>query len=543
METKWFAYLLLSFTALSCTTDEPRSDENENAENNSSTEVSAEAWNAFESNNTENILIDFSYAGYMRGEESIPVVSTLGYPTFDITDYGAVANDDISDRAAFIAAADAVKANGCGILYIPEGVFDIHTAEDQADPSESIIITTGNLILKGAGRGVSVLRMSAEMLPTDPDVLYSSAVAINIKHNSTISHITDVISNSTKGNFSLWVDSSASLAVNDWICLYLQDNSQELVEERLGDNYDNISSAADIKTNGIQVWEYHQIKSITGNRVEFYEPLMHDVECKWSWGIYKYPHYEGVGVEDLTFEGFAKDDFVHHGSWQDDGAYKPINLMRLTNSWMRRVGFVNVSEASSIVNCANVSVYDITIEGNVGHSAIRSQCSSRTFLGKITDLTGGGQGQYHSVGASKQSIGAVLWRNEWGSNSCFESHATQPRATLIDACKGAFIEMHQGGDSDQLPNHMEDLTLWNLNATSASTTSPFAWWSDSSSWKFLPPIIVGLHGSSVTFDSSQTTYEESIGEAVYPESLYEAQLKLRLGSLPSWLVELKTVTH
>ena len=92
---------------------------------------------------------------------------------------------------------------------------------------------------------------------------------------------------------------------------------------------------------------------------------MHAVDPQWKWTIQKYPHYENVGVEDMTFEGKAKVDFTHHGSWEDDGAYKPINLIRLTNSWMRRVGFRSVSEASSIVNSSNVSVYDVVIDASL----------------------------------------------------------------------------------------------------------------------------------------------------------------------------------
>ncbi len=540
------SFLILVFSLLAtvgCTKDELQTGGGKDDVTTPDDGVVAAAWSAFDKGIDENLLVDFSYAGYKRGEVSVPDVYKLGYPIFDITSYGAVADDGKSDRAAFIAAVAAIKANGCGILYFPEGTFDLHSASDQEDPSKSIFINCGNIVLKGEGRGKSILRMEAEMLPSNPAVMYSSQVGINIKHNSTISYLAAVTSDAKKGSFSLWVDSTTDIAVGDWVCLYLADNSKSLVEERLGERYDNISPTANIKSAGIQVWEYHQVKSISGNRVEFYEPLMYDVEKKWKWSICRFPHYEGVGIEDLTFKGHAKDNFIHHGSWRDDGAYKPLSMMRLTDSWMRRVSFVDVSEALSVVNCANVSVYDVVIEGNVGHSAVRSQCSTRTFIGKVTDLTGGGQGQYHSVGVSKPSIGAVLWRNEWGSKSCFESHASQPRATLIDHCKGAFIQMHQGGDSEQLPNHMEDLTIWNFNATSASSKSPFTWWENNRSWKFMPPLVVGIHGAKVTFDSSQMKYEESNGKAVLPESLYEAQLRRRLGTLPSWVVELQGVVH
>lgn len=445
-----------------------------------------------------------------------------------------------------MAAAAAIKSAGGGILYIPEGRFDIHCESDDVSSgvSESTIITTGNIILKGAGRDLSFLRMSAPMQPTDPAVLYSSPAAIYFKHNSDGVKLTDIFADTAKGNHSIWVESTAGILVDDWVCLKLTNNDPELVEQRLGsDYYGDTDSSFDININGVQVSEYHQVKSISGKRIEFYEPIMHDIDSEWGWELYTYPHYEGVGVEDLTFEGCAKDDYVHHGSWEDDGAYKPINFMRLTNSWMRRVNFLNVSEASSIIYSANISIYDILIEGNRGHSAIRSQSSSRVFMGKVTDRTSSGAGQFHAVGVSKPAIGTVLWRNEWGSDSCFESHANQPRATLIDVCRGAFMEYYQGGDLNQGPSHMEDLTMWNFEATSASATTPFKWWNSGDGWRFLPPIVVGFHGASITFDTTQMQLEESTSEAVYPESLYEAQMERRLGSLPSWVTELKTIIH
>ncbi len=535
---KFIYSIIFLATLLSCQKDDVSGEPQDEPQDEG---AECAAWVAFDSSSQENVLIDYSYAGYRRGESGVADVATMSLDTFDITDYGAIADDGVSDRAAIVAAAAALKSNGGGILYIPEGTFDLHTEDDV---SESTIITTGNIVLKGAGRDLSILRMSAPMQPADENILYSSPVALYIKHNSDGVKIADVAADSSKGSFSLWLESTAEVSAGDWICLKLADNSAELVEARLGSEYYScIGASYDISTNGIQVIEYHQIKEVVGNRVVLYEPLLHEVESRWSWAVYSYPHYEEVGVEDLTFEGDAKDDFSHHESWEDDGAYKPINLMRLTNSWMRRVTFRNVSEASSIVSCANVSVYDVIIEGNRGHSAIRSQSSTRVFIGKISDFTSGGEGQFHAVGVSKPAIGTVLWRNEWGTDGCFESHANQPRATLIDNCRGAFMEYHQGGDVANSPSHMEDLTMWNFEATSTSGTSPFRWWNTYDGWRFLPPIVVGFHGAEITFDTSQMRYEESTSKAVYPESLYEAQITKRLGALPSWVTDIKNVKH
>lgn len=57
--------------------------------------------------------------------------------------------------------------------------------------------------------------------------------------------------------------------------------------------------------------------------------------------------------------------------------------------------------------------------------------------------------------------------------------------------------------------------------------------------EILPPIIVGFHGEPVKFVQEQVKLDESNGIPVEPQSLYEAQLAHRLGSVPAWLNALK----
>ena len=135
-----------------------------------------------------------------------------------------------------------------------------------------------------------------------------------------------------------------------------------------------------------------------------------------------------------------------------------------------------------------------------------------------------------------------------GDDACFESHATQPRATLIDNCTGGFVQSKQGGDANQVPNHLNNLTIWNMCATKTAVngggTLPgngeFDWWRMGwKYWKILPPVVVGFHGASVKFVKEQVKLDESNGIPVEPQSLYEAQLKHRLGTVPAWLNALK----
>lgn len=555
-------------------------------------EADSEAWNRFLSQSEDNVLLDFSYAGYKHGETAPPDVmvyeaadgtcttNLAGYTVYNIKDYQT---DGRTDREAFMAAVEAAagafaltndksayrtdrpKNNGVNaIIYFPPGRYVLHTEADNendgsgSSPSKIIRIRGSNIIMKGAGRDQTTIIMEAPNLPKDPEIKYSSPTMLEFKHDSAPTRLTDVIADAPQGSFEVQVASASDISEGDWVCLWLKNNDSGLIAQEMAP-YTAQSYMTDIMDNGVQVIEYHQVKSVSGNTLTFHEPLMKTVESQWGWEIWNYPHYENIGIEDITFEGNAKENFDHHESWEDDGAYKPVDMIRLTNSWIRRVRFISVSEACSIVNCANVSAYDIEFTGHRGHAAVRSQASSRVFIGATTDRTSGyamdtpghdvtGQyldnaGQYHAVGVSKQSIGAVLWRNIWGDDSCFEAHATQPRATLIDCCTGSMRRWRQGGDDAQMPNHMSDLIIWNFyNTTGFTELQKFIWWDTNSSWwKILPPVIVGFHGTPVTFDESpgQIKYIESNGTAVTPESLYEAQLRRRLGYVPAWLTALK----
>lgn len=546
---------------------------------------SDQAWKKFLMKSEDNVLLDFSYAGYKHGEVEAPDGFALGYETINVKEY-MDAHPDLTAREAFLNLLKEKKlvriddesksysnANARVVFYFPAGEYVLHNEEDNTlrqdvenpaydgkgnNTSSSIIIYGGNFVIKGDGPDKTFIKMDTPNLPTDTKVMYSSPVMINIKHNAWLGAEYEVTGNAEKGTFKVKVAGASNFKVGEWVCLYLQDNSPELVKQELLP-YAWESTMTNISTKGVQVEDYHQIVNISGDEITFKEPIMHEVDAQWNWKLRKYSCYENVGVEDLTFVGHAVDDFKHHRSWIDDGAYKPIAFMRVVNSWMRRVNFESVSEAASIISSANFSAYKINITGNRGHAAIRSQGSSRVFIGAVRDCTDGpladeyptfqsNTGQYHACGVSKPSMGAVIWKVTWGDDACFESHATQPRATLIDNCTGGFVQSRQGGDANQVPNHLNDLTIWNMFSTNTKlngngtlpANGEFDWWRTGwKYWKILPPVIVGFHGDPVKFVQEQVKLDESNGMPVEPQSLYEAQLERRLGSVPVWLKALK----
>lgn len=564
---------------------------------------SAIAWQHFKTGEN-NVLPDYSCAGYNHGESAPQGAFSLGYQVINVKERMTAKN--MTAREALISilqekgmtkvnGTNKLNANAKIVIYFPAGDYVLHNDDDNTrdeskqkdavdsknnNVSSGIEIYGGNFVIKGDGPDKTRLIMETPNLPTSISNLSSSPILLAIKHTNGPNNagnspkLASVTENAMRGDFTVKVSGTTGISSGQWVQLRLRSGDRELVKKEIGPialNENWAIAKAPISINqssddlyGVKITEFHQVKSAANGKITFYEPIMHDIDIKYNdtegWEIRTYKYLENVGIEDLSFVGNALDGYAHHGEghaeqakvgWQYDGAYKPLLLQRVVNSWVRNVHFESVSEALTFAESANSSAYDIRISGKRGHSAVRSQGSSRVFIGKVRDESAGNdvygkscQGQFHGCGVSKPSVGTVLWNVTWGNDACFESHATQPRATLIDNCSGGLVYYRAGGDENEVPNHLGDLTLWNLNVTGTdSHASNFVWWSDSDTWwKIFPPIVVGTHGMNVKFPSKeqqQVTYEESTGMKVSPESLYEAQLRERLGYVPGWLNALK----
>ena len=564
---------------------------------------SALAWQRFRQGE-DNVLLDYSYAGYNHGESAPQGAFSLGYQVINVKERMTAKN--MTAREALISilqekgmtrvnGTNKLNANAKIVIYFPAGDYVLHNDDDNTrdeskqkdavdsknnNVSSGIEIYGGNFVIKGDGPDKTRLIMETPNLPTSISNLSSSPILLAIKHTNGPNNagnspkLASVTENAKRGDFTVKVSGTTGISSGQWVQLRLRSGDRELVKKEIGPialNENWAIAKVPISINqssddlyGVKITEFHQVKSAANGKITFYEPIMHDIDIKYNdtegWEIRTYKYLENVGIEDLSFVGNALDGYAHHGEghaeqakvgWQYDGAYKPLLLQRVVNSWVRNVHFESVSEALTFAESANSSAYNIRISGKRGHSAVRSQGSSRVFIGKVRDESAGNdvygkscQGQFHGCGVSKPSVGTVLWNVTWGNDACFESHATQPRATLIDNCSGGLVYYRAGGDENEVPNHLGDLTLWNLNVTGTdSHASNFAWWSDSDTWwKIFPPIVVGTHGMNMKFsgkEQQQVTYEESTGMKVSPESLYEAQLRERLGYVPGWLNALK----
>ena len=98
----------------------------------------------------DKLIQDFSHAGYAAGERPIPDVAG---PVFDVTDFGATADDEIDDTRAIRETIAAASTEG-GVVYLPAGLYRVAPPGDEP---HALLIDASNVVLRGDGPGETFL--------------------------------------------------------------------------------------------------------------------------------------------------------------------------------------------------------------------------------------------------------------------------------------------------------------------------------------------------------------------------------------------------
>ena len=517
-------------------------------------------WVDAQVNSTIPTLPTFSYAGYHNGEIGLP--SSFTQTVYDVTTapYNAIPNDGISDRPAIEAAIAAAEANPSGgVIFFPPGKFIVNDAATD-DASKPIRISKSNIVIKGSGSGSGGTELYQKSHTTHPDMATKDYVCPYMflfwnGEDSVNTFITNVTANAVRESHTITVASTSNITVGQWVELFVKNTDTNFVSEELApyttaDFYQ--PSSLKIVNNGVEVREVHKVVSKTATTITFKEPIHREINSTYGWIVNNFKALEEVGIQDLKYTGGFIWNHIHHRAPQEAGQYpgeavggphaflsssgwSGIQFNHTVNSWITNVEFSDMSQVAQFKFSAYSSALSNTYTGNPGHSFINTNSSTGCMIGKNIDNT---SGVWHSSGVIGKSIGNVLWRNESPQNgeSGTEIHASQPRSTLVDVSKGGFF-FNQGGATSSLPNHLKNLVLWNFEGVSYQSTNvkSFRPNSETKYAKFLTPIISGLKGFTMSTASNQYQVNESQGTHVDEESLYEEQLKYRLGALPNWI--------
>ena len=459
-------------------------------------------------------LVDYSYAGYKNGEAAIP--ETFTQPVFNVNDYGATPNDNASDTAGIKAALSAANASGQGgIVFFAAGQYDIFLDGETAAP---FTISRDNVIIRGSGaEGAANSGTTLKMHNNLNDWLFRTRWRSNGQGSSTkvkgtfprgTKHF-DVENASTLGNRRFIEIRASGILGHDW-----SQHCFRLISD-IPTSYTNIR-------NGINVYEIHEIDRIDGDRVYVKAPVLTPLNSSFS--VNWRDLTVGVGFEDLHIDSNFQETYQHLVQNGRSG----ILLWHTAHSWIRRCRFSNaINSFNHHVSYSN-SALGIIIDGRAGHHPGSVSVSTYCFIGLLDDDTD--NGVWHGATVSASSAGTVFWEIGGEKMKGPDTHGSQPRFTLCDNYDS--VDHHSsGGSIPNLPHHLDGYTRWN-NEVDASSTFDL-WAPGGYGFAVTQANLIGYKtaGGSSPLDA----YVEGFGSRVSPDSLYEAQLQRRLGTLPSWI--------
>ncbi|MEM0914035.1 MAG: DUF4955 domain-containing protein [Planctomycetota bacterium] len=465
------------------------------------------------------------------------------YRVLDIEDFGGVPNDGKSDRAAIVSAiAAADEIDGPVVIRFPAGRFVARAEEDFMAPP--IEIGRSDLVIRGAGSNPG----GTEIYLASP----SNSFAFEIKPKGVKRHwrgdrLAGITEFGPIGTFSVEVDEADELEPDMVVTImsFLPDdeNAPE-VKKYFAPHTPMPEGIAHTKNRPWRTLlkEMHQIDRIEGRRVYFHEPIYHEgheIGLKEGYLARFTPDREPmlteIGIEDIAFTTAYEELYSHYFTQASDG-YHVIKYESVMNCWVRNLRFRGYTYAISLNGSIGNTFRDILLEGNAGHLPISVQESYGTLISHVREFTD----SHHGLGTTNNSSNTVYHRCvQYGS---LEAHCKYPRATLHDRGDGMFAMTRPGG-ATFTPHHGKRLVFWNWNNIEGfvppHTVLPKHdqkdfWPIGSRYGYFLPPSIIGLHGKAVSIPDRATDVAifESYGDKVDPESLFEAQLTRRLGSLP-----------
>lgn len=493
--------------------------------------VESPLWQQFKTakeTGTEPTLPDFSYAGYDYSESAIP--DTSSWTVFNVTDYGAVADDGDYDDDAIRAAINAAETAGGGVVLFPSGRFMI--SPDEVTPGQPIIeaqkifISGSNIVLKGQGSQ-----------PGGTEIFMDKMKASNGDHifeitpdNTGESTVTQVVEDALRETFEITVANASALSVGQRIIL--RTDSVDFAEDYFHPQAIDAAWTRLLSTQGFRLREIHTIAEINGNVVRLREPLHITLTTGTDpINVRTYNVIENVGIEDILFKGnwdsyFDEENggvFNHHYDDIHDYGWNAIRIDNVANGWIRNVEFKDWNQGIYIDGAAAMTIENISFTGKKGHTSVHTRRSYGVLIKDSQDFTG----HHHGPGLGYSAAGTVYLRYQMFNEQRMDSHTGSPYVTLFDNVSNGHFDGN-GGPHESYPHHGKYFVAWNFLLEGGTNDYNF-WPPYRNGHTFAMPFFIGLQGDSVTMTNGTFSANELPGQSVEPASLFEAQLNLRLG--------------
>lgn len=485
-------------------------------------------------NNTlaNSVLTDYSFSGYEFSEKESLDIS--GWTRFDVTDpaYGAVANDDVFDDDAVLAAVEAAEnSNQPAIIFFPAGKYLL---ANEANKDKLIRIRKSNIVIKGAGSGTG----GTEIFVKERSSLTSNGSGMyrfNFVPGGTSfpTDVTSVTSDIQRGDFQVDVANGSLINVGEVVQVYTK-NLQLLAANAPNLSYNPSWGSWDITKDGAEIVSFHVVEAINGNRITFKNPIQINLPISnTSILIRRYNMIENVGVEDILFTSGWVDfpgTYVHNADQSLDTGWRAITMKRVQNSWIRNCVFSSWSECINFEYSIASTVNNIVFGGRGGHVTYESKYSYGILY---QNCDASEDTSVHGPGMMRSTSNNVVRNCQMpnSTNQSVDCHGTYPFSNLLENIDNGYIGGN-GGAVNAFPNSGPDLTFWNFKHDGVgSNNTTYRFWDlvTRRNNTYANPKFVGFQTPAnevVTFVGEQL--DELRNVQVYPNSLFNAQLQLRL---------------
>ena len=447
-------------------------------------------------------LLDYGYAGYRTGTEPVP---TVAGPIVDVTAYGARADDDVDDTAAFQAALAAVSA---GVVSIPAGRFVL---------TQRLEIRRSRIVVRGAGRDRTVIA-----IPVSLGSVYG--LTFNAAGQSSWSFsggfltvqgsiggglLASVTEPASRGDRTLRVSTTAGITRGQWVRLLQTDSGGSLLRAFHGGQH-----AGDVSEDiGREAFRFlSRVADVGNGTVTLERPIPLEVRTAWTPQLRALTSsVNEVGIEGLSIE-FAGTRYPGH--FKEEG-YNAIHLNGVTDSWVRDVAVRNADYGINVTGSFFVTVSDVVLDttvdrgSRVGHHGLNVGGGGDQLFTRF-DVR---QRFVHDLTVENYALGTVFSDGR-GLDLNLDHHGRAPYGTLwtrLDLGEGA-RPFDSGGSSIRMPHSGAWTAYWNVTSARDLPLPP------SDFGPFLT--FVGLRGST----SSRTPPGDWTVETIAPASLCPSDL-------------------
>ncbi|WP_316767384.1 DUF6298 domain-containing protein [Pedobacter frigiditerrae] len=450
-----------------------------------------------------NRIVDFSYSGYMAGEQAIPnaiIKAKVPLITGDATNHIQSALDYVSNLP--------MGKNGIrGAVLLGKGIYKV---------SGILKIKASGVILRGSGMGANGTLIQASGL--DRLGVIRILGKADKTEEATLA-ITDEFVPVNAMKFS--VANAGSLKVGDNIFIH-RPSTKNWIETLKTAEFGGGESALGWKPNTRDIHWDRKIISIAGNEITIDAPITTALDLKYGGAIISKYKWDGrisqVGVENLKIQS----DYHKENLKDEYHRWNAISLENVQDAWVRQVVFEHF--AGSAVNILETAKR-ITVE----------DCKS---LAPISEIGGERRNTFFTAGQQTlfQRIYAEYGMHDFavgfcapGPNAFVQCQSTLPFSfsgaidswasgilfDIVNVDGQALSFMNRGQDGQGAGWAAANSVFWQCSAARVDNYQP----PTAQNWAF---------GTWAQFAGDG--YWDMSNEQIQPRSLYYAQLKDRIGN-------------